>query len=101
MNPVNGMRPVHPGEILSQELDALGLSIDELSKKLRVPKDRITKILNSHCDVREDMALRLSGYFCTTPRLWLNLQRSWELRRARIRSGCETAQSLGPEKNAA
>ena len=81
MNPRNGMRPVHPGEILREELDTLGLSANELSKELGVPVDRITMILNGHLDVSADTALRLARYFGTTPQLWLNLQKTWELSR--------------------
>ena len=72
---------MHPGEILSEELDALGLSADELSEKLGMSADRVTKILDGHWGVSEDTALRLAGYFGTTPQLWLNLQKTWELRR--------------------
>ena len=81
MNPRNGMRPVHPGEILCEEIDALGLSANELSKELGVPVDRVAMILDGCRDVSEDMSLRLAGYFGTTPQLWLNLQKTWELRR--------------------
>lgn len=81
MNPRNGMRPVHPGEILREELDTLGLSADELSKELDVPATRVTMILNGHRGVSEDTASRLAGYFGTTSQLWLNLQKAWELRR--------------------
>ena len=77
----NGMRPVHPGEILRGELDTLGLSADELSEKLGVPVDRVTMILDGYRDLSEDMASRLAGYFGTSPQLWLNLQKAWELRR--------------------
>lgn len=81
MNPRNGMRPVHPGEILREEIDALGLSANELSKELGVPVDRVAMILDGCRDVSKDMALGLAGYFGTTPQLWLNLQKTWELRR--------------------
>ena len=81
MNPRNGMRPVHPGEILHEELDTLGLSANELSKELGVPVNRITMILNGHWDISADTALRLASYFGTTPQLWLNLQKTWELSR--------------------
>ena len=81
MSPRNGMRPVHPGEILREEINALGLSADELSEKLGVPVDRVAMILDGCLDVSEDMASRLAGYFGTTPQLWLNLQKTWELRR--------------------
>ena len=75
------MRPVHPGEILREELDTLGLSVNELSKELSVPANQMTMILDGDWDVSEDMALRLAGYFGTTPQLWLNLQKTWELSR--------------------
>jgi len=75
------MRPVHPGEILREELDTLGLSSNELSKELGVPANRITMILNGHWGVSADTALRLASYFGTTQQLWLNLQKTWELSR--------------------
>ena len=73
-NPKNGMRPVHPGEILRDELDALGLSANALAKALCVPVNRITMILNGQRGVSANTALRLARYFGTTPQLWLNLQ---------------------------
>ena len=75
------MRPVHPGEILREELDTLGLSVNELSRKLGLPVNRMTMILDGHWHVNADTALRLADYFGTTPQLWLNLQKTWELRR--------------------
>lgn len=86
-NMKNGMRPVHPGEILREEINALGLSANWLSKALGVPVNRITMILNGQRGISGDTALRLARYFGTTPALWLNLQKTWELRRAEIESG--------------
>ena len=57
------MRPVHPGEILRQELDELGLSANALSKALGVPVNRVTMILNGQRGVCADTALRLARYF--------------------------------------
>ena len=84
MNTRNGMRPVHPGEILREELETLRLSANALSKELAVPVNRITMILNGQRGVSADSALRLARYFGTTPQFWLNLQMTWELRRAEI-----------------
>ena len=84
MNARSGMRPVHPGEVLRDELDALGLSANALSRALGVPVNRVTMILNGRRGVSADTALRLARYFGTTPQLWRNLQKSWELRRAEI-----------------
>ncbi len=101
MNVKNGMRPVHPGEILRDELDEFGLSANELSKALDVPVNRVTMILNGQRGVSADTALRLARYFGTTPQLWLNLQKSWELRRAEIAVGREIDRKVMPRKSAA
>lgn len=98
MNATNGMRPVHPGEILRDELDALGLSANALAKALGVSVNRITMILNGRRGVSADSALRLARYFGTTPQLWLNLQTSWELRRAEIEAGSEIAANVTPRQ---
>ena len=100
-NPRNGMRPVHPGEILREELDTIGLSPNALSKALGVPVSRITMILNGQRGVSADTALRLARYFGTTPQLWLNLQKTWELRRAEIEKGREIAERVRLRPSAA
>ena len=82
MPPKNGMRPVHPGEILRDELQALDLSASALSQALDVPVNRITAILNGQRGVTADTALRLARYFGTTPLVWLNLQQTCDLRPA-------------------
>ena len=95
------MRPVHPGEILREELDELGLSANALASALGVPVNRITMILNGQRGVSADTALRLARYFGTTPQLWMNLQKSWELRRAEIESGREIEKRVTPRPSAA
>ncbi len=96
MNAKNGMRPVHPGEILREELHELGLSANALSKALGVPVNRVTMILNGQRGVTADTALRLARYFGTTPQLWLNLQKTWELRRTEIEAGHKIADQVTP-----
>ena len=96
MNATNGMRPVHPGEVLREELDELGLSASALSKSLGVPVNRVTMILNGQRGVSADTALRLARYFGTTPQLWLNLQKTWELRRTEIEAGREITEQVAP-----
>ena len=94
----NGMRPVHPGEILAEELEELGLSANALAQALGVPTNRITAILKGQRGVTADTALRLSRYFGTTPLLWLNLQKTFELRMAEIASGKEIADRVQPKE---
>ena len=101
MNVRNGMRPVHPGEILREELDEFGLSANALAKALGVPVNRVTTILNGQRGITADTALRLARYFGTTPNLWLNLQKTWELRRAEVEKGREIAERVSPRQSAA
>ena len=72
MSTKNGMRPVHPGELLRDELETLGLSANALSKKLDVPVNHITAILQGTRGVTANTALRLARFFGTTPQIWLN-----------------------------
>ena len=94
----NRMRPVHPGEILRDELDALGMSANALSKALDVPVNRITAILNGQRGVTANTALRLARYFGTTPQVWMNLQKTWELRREEIESGRRIVERVQPRQ---
>lgn len=83
MNMKNGMRPVHPGEILREEfLIPLEMSANALAKSLRVPAARINEIAREERGVTPDTALRLSVYFRTTPEFWLNLQQTYDLKMA-------------------
>ncbi len=83
----SGMAPVHPGEILADELEELSLTANALAGHLAVPTNRITAILNGQRGVTADTALRLARYFGTTPEFWLSLQQTYELRVAQIESG--------------
>ena len=97
----NGMRPVHPGEILRDELEVLGLSANALSKAMDVPVNRITAILHGQRGVTANTELRLARYFGTTPQVWLNLQKTYELRRAENKTGRQIAERVRPRQTAA
>lgn len=84
---------IHPGEHLAEQLEALDMSAAELSRKLRVPANRITEILNGQRAVTGDTALRLGHFFHTSPGFWLNLQSIYDLRVAEQKSG-EAIKSL-------
>ena len=83
--------PVHPGETLREDLDALGMSPAELARRIEVPANRITEILGGRRSVTGDTALRLGRFFGTSGEFWLNLQKLYELRRAEQRNGAEIA----------
>lgn len=91
----NGIRPIHPGEILREDfLVEVGMSANALSKALKVPAPRINDIVRERRGVTADTALRLARYFNTTPQFWLNLQATYELRRAEIAAGSKIAQEV-------
>lgn len=75
--------PIHPGEILADELDELGISATELARTLDVPPNRISQILTCKRAITADTALRLARYFGTSPDFWMNLQQGYELDLAR------------------
>src|SRR5687767_138574 len=78
---------IHPGEHLSEELEALKMSAAELARRLHVPTNRVTGILNGQRAITGDTALRLAHFFGTSAEFWLNLQSLYELRLAEAKSG--------------
>jgi len=78
---------IHPGEHLAEELEALDMSAAELARKINVPTNRITQILNGTRAITGDTALRLAHFFGTSAQFWLNLQSLYELRLAQENVG--------------
>src|SRR2546423_9653912 len=78
---------IHPGEHLAEELKELGMSAAELARRLRVPTNRVTSILNGQRAITGDTALRLAHFFGTSAEFWLNLQNLYELRLAEQKIG--------------
>ena len=97
----NGMRPVHPGEVLRDELEELEMSARSFAEALCVPANRITAVLNGQRGITADTALRLARYLGTTPEMWMNLQKSYELRLAEIEAGKEIIKQVQPGPKAA
>ena len=71
--------PIHPGEILAEELAELGMSAAQLARAIHVPPNRTSQILAGKRSISADTALRLGKWFGTGPELWLNLQKAYEL----------------------
>ena len=87
--------PIHPGEILTEDfMKPLGISINRLSRDLRVPPNRIHGIVHGTRAITADTALRLGTYFGVTPETWLNLQSAYDLRVARRTVGEEIAKTV-------
>jgi addiction module HigA family antidote len=93
----NGMRPVHPGEVLLEDfLKPLGMSANALAKALRVPAPRINDVVRGRRGVSADTAMRLARYFGGDARSWLNLQTAHDLRVAEISNAKRVAREVSP-----
>jgi addiction module HigA family antidote len=93
----NGMRPVHPGEILREEyLLPLEMSVNALAMQLRIPATRLHEITKERRGITTDTAMRLAHYFGGDAQSWLNLQTSYELRNAEIKHAAEIRENIKP-----
>ncbi len=88
--------PIHPGEILADELEALGMSALALAKALHVPANRISQIIAGKRGLSADTAFRMIQLLGSTTGLWINLQKAYELRLAEQESGEEIRRSIAP-----
>ena len=84
-------RPIHPGEILAEELELLGITPTELARQLKVPANRVTQIIQGKRSITGDTALRFAHWFESSPEFWLNLQAQYELRLAEKMAGRQIA----------
>jgi len=93
----NGMRPIHPGEILREEfLIPLGIQPDMLAAALGVAVIRVSEIVHETQGISPEIALRLARYLNTTPEFWLDLQSAFELRKAEQKFGAIIDEEVQP-----
>ena len=71
--------PIHPGEILADELAELKINASELAREIHVPPNRVSQILAGKRAITAETALRLGKWFGTGPHIWLNLQHTYDL----------------------
>ena len=75
--------PIHPGEILKDDLNEIGISTAELARQLRVPENRISEVIRGQRNITTDTTLRLGRWFGMFADFWMNLQNTYELRKAK------------------
>jgi addiction module HigA family antidote len=93
----NGMRPVHPGEVLLEDyIKPMGISVHALSLALKVPYSRLREIVDGRRGVSADTALRLERYFGSNAQGWLNLQATYDLRVAQKTSAAAISKEIAP-----
>ncbi len=91
------MRPIHPGEILREEvLVPLDMSVNALAGALRVPATRLHEIVKERRAISADTALRLARYSGGEAQSWLNLQAAYDLRVAELDHGAEIEADVSP-----
>ena len=81
--------PIHPGEILADELEGIGITATELSRQLNVPQNRMSQIIAGERGITGDTALRLGHWFGNSAEFWLNLQAAFDLRVAAAAVGAK------------
>ena len=99
MPPKNGMRPIHPGELLQDELVELDTSPDEFDEVLGLPRGTVAEIVQGQRNIDADFALRIARYLGGGERLWMNLQVSYDLKIAQRKSGAAIAKQITPRKD--
>jgi len=87
-------RPIHPGEILADELAEIGATAAELARQINVRANRISQIVNGKRSITADTALRLGHWFGTSPRFWINLQTTHDLEVAEAAVGNKVSRLL-------
>ena len=93
----NAMRPIHPGEIIREEyLVPLGMSVNALAQRLRVPATRLHEIVKERRSVTADTAMRLARLFGGDAQSWLNLQAAYDLRVAEVSTAAEIREDVRP-----
>ena len=99
MKPKNGMSPVHPGEILNQDLEEMGLTPKTFASKLGISVEQMTAILAGERDVDAEFALRLEHYFGSGGRMWMNLQTAYSLKVAERDLGKKIIDEVVPRED--
>jgi len=93
----NGMRPIHPGEVLREDyLVPLSMSANALAKRLHIPASRVNDIVLERRGVSADTALRLAQFFGGDAQSWLNLQTQYDLRVTEIEKAALIAREIEP-----
>ncbi|KAB0242523.1 addiction module antidote protein, HigA family [Microcystis aeruginosa EAWAG127a] len=83
----NWKSPIHPGEILADELEEINLDVSQLATRINIPENELEQILKGQGNITGDIALKLGRFFNTGAEIWMNLQKAYELDLAREKLG--------------
>ena len=79
--------PIHPGEILADELEEIGLNTSQIAEKIDIPDQKLNLIIEGKCNLNAEVALRLGKFFNTGANFWMNLQQAYDLEIAKLQLG--------------
>lgn len=88
--------PIHPGEVLAEQIEALGITAAEAARALDIPQSRLSQILHGRRAITADTALRLSQWLGTDDEFWMNVQVRYDLDVATDRAGEAIASAVKP-----
>lgn len=74
--------PAHPGEIIQEYMEGLGLTVSSLAEHLKITRANLSRIIHAKAGVSAEMALRLSAAFGTSPQVWIRMQANYDLAKA-------------------
>ena len=83
----NWKSPIHPGEILADELEEINLDVSQLATRINISENELEQILKGQGNITGDIALKLGRFFNTGAEIWMNLQKAYELDLAREKLG--------------
>ncbi len=88
--------PPHPGGIVKDCIEELGLSVTDAAKVLDVSRPTLSRVINGRSAISPEMAIRLSKAFGSTPEMWLRMQTAFDLAQARIYADTINVQRYDP-----
>lgn len=94
--PRKRIRPIHPGEYLSEMLEELEIPQQRVAKDIGVAPTRISQVINGQRPITAELALRLGRYFRQSPRFWLNLQARYDMDMTEDEIGARVAKEVRP-----
>jgi addiction module HigA family antidote len=92
---------IHPGDVLSDTLAEAGLSAHAAALAMAIPANRLTAIINKRRSVTAETAMRLSRFFGTSAKLWMNLQARYDLQVTEAKLGDRISSEVRPLKKSA
>jgi len=87
--------PAHPGLLIKEEIEALGISVAELALRIGVSRQMLFRIIKGHAGITAEMSLKLAKAFKTSSEFWVNMQTQYDLAQAKLKINTDNIQAYG------